>query len=312
MKQYKADFLIFLATAIWGASFVVSGKAMATPWAGAIYSYLAARFWLGGAVLAIIWILQNRQPLSKKIAELQPCWIPGFWVALALAALYVLQTFALVEQQPTTTAFIMQFSVVLVPLVSRFYFKKALHYSAYVGALVSITGVGIMSLHGDLRISYADFLAFLCAATFTWSVFVIDHYAAKLPALAFTLTQVICLAALLTIIAILFEVPKGLPAINQPMIIATLYGGILATALAFYLYTRGQAHTSATHTAVIFALDPVLTAVAAWLWPPHEPFTFSMMVGGALIVAATLIVELGSILSKRTQESVTMKVAQGE
>jgi drug/metabolite transporter (DMT)-like permease len=66
---------------------------------------------------------------------------------------------------------------------------------------------------------------------------------------------------------------------------------VFATALAFALQTWGQKFTTATRTALIFALEPVF-ALATAVLVGHEPLTASAIVGGALILTGILGVEL--------------------
>jgi drug/metabolite transporter (DMT)-like permease len=66
---------------------------------------------------------------------------------------------------------------------------------------------------------------------------------------------------------------------------------IFATAVAFALQTWGQRYTTATRTALIFALEPVVALVTA-VSLGGETLTFYAVAGGSLILAGILAVEL--------------------
>jgi drug/metabolite transporter (DMT)-like permease len=70
-----------------------------------------------------------------------------------------------------------------------------------------------------------------------------------------------------------------------------LVTGVLATALAFALQTWGQRYTSATRTALIFALEPVFAMVTA-VSLGGERLTSAGISGGLLILSGIVLVEL--------------------
>jgi drug/metabolite transporter (DMT)-like permease len=75
------------------------------------------------------------------------------------------------------------------------------------------------------------------------------------------------------------------------VISAVILTAVFATALAFALQTWGQQYTTATRTALIFALEPVI-ALATSVLVGEEELTAAGLVGGALILAGILGVEL--------------------
>ena len=70
-----------------------------------------------------------------------------------------------------------------------------------------------------------------------------------------------------------------------------LYMAIFAAALAMLGQTWAQAHLSPTRTAIIMSMEPVFAAFFAVLLG-GESLTGRMVVGGAMVLAAMLVVEL--------------------
>ena len=66
---------------------------------------------------------------------------------------------------------------------------------------------------------------------------------------------------------------------------------ILATALAFSVQVWAQQHTSSSHTAILFSLEPVFAALTSFLFF-HERMGGRALAGAALILAGILLVEL--------------------
>jgi drug/metabolite transporter (DMT)-like permease len=75
------------------------------------------------------------------------------------------------------------------------------------------------------------------------------------------------------------------------VIFAICVTAVFATALAFALQTWAQQYTTATRTALIFALEPVF-ALAVAVVAGGERLTLAAVLGGSLILAGILAVEL--------------------
>ena len=100
--------------------------------------------------------------------------------------------------------------------------------------------------------------------------------------------QIAC-AALLCTTSLSVEAPKVVW--GRPVLFALLVTAILGTAVAFATQTWAQQFTSATRTALIFALEPVV-ALATAVLAGGERLTVSAVVGGALILAGIVTVEI--------------------
>jgi drug/metabolite transporter (DMT)-like permease len=77
---------------------------------------------------------------------------------------------------------------------------------------------------------------------------------------------------------------------------APVLGGILitaigATAVAFTIQVWAQKHTSATHTAIIFSLEPVFAALTSYI-VLDERLGGRGLIGAALVLAGILLAEL--------------------
>jgi drug/metabolite transporter (DMT)-like permease len=84
--------------------------------------------------------------------------------------------------------------------------------------------------------------------------------------------------------------------------VALAFMGLLATTLAFYVQSTFQARLGATESAVIFSSEPVWTAglaVSGWIPGIREHLSPIQLMGGGLILAATLVAELGPRVLRR-------------
>lgn len=84
-----------------------------------------------------------------------------------------------------------------------------------------------------------------------------------------------------------------------------------AGALALWVQTWAQARLSATRAAVVMTLEPVFAAVFAVLLG-GESLTGRMLVGGALVVAAMYVVELGGRHTEARPRAIEAEVRHHE
>ena len=105
---------------------------------------------------------------------------------------------------------------------------------------------------------------------------------------AVAIGQIAC-AAVLFGVSLFIEPPKA--TWSHPVVSALLVTGILGTAVAFAVQTWAQQLTTATRTALIFALEPVVALLTAVL-AGGERLTAAAIWGGALILAGIVTVEI--------------------
>jgi drug/metabolite transporter (DMT)-like permease len=75
------------------------------------------------------------------------------------------------------------------------------------------------------------------------------------------------------------------------LLIALAVTGLLATALAFTVQAWAQKHTTATRTALIFALEPVFAWATSYI-VAGETLSNRAVTGAILILAGIVLVEL--------------------
>jgi drug/metabolite transporter (DMT)-like permease len=102
----------------------------------------------------------------------------------------------------------------------------------------------------------------------------------------------VCMAAVLGSGAIFVAEPvRYHPAWN--VAIAVLVTGLLATALAFTTMAWAQKYTTATRSALIFSLEPVVAWLTSWALT-GEVLSLRAAGGAVLILAGILLVEARS------------------
>ncbi len=297
-RRIFADISLLSVAFIWGLTFVMVQDAVRTY---PVFAFLSARFILAFlAMLPIALLLRKRTagwgaatPLRNQIGT-------GALIGVILFAGYGFQTAGLQFTTPAKAGFITGLSVVMVPLLGVILLRERPHPAVWAGVGLATAGLAFLSLVGvnlDEGVNPGDVLVFFCALSFAAHIFVTGRFSHRMNPLALTMTQILTVALLASITSHFFEPSTPLFPRGQPLF-AAVFTGILATAIAFGVQTVAQRFTTSTHTALIFATEPVFAALASFaligerLGPPQ-------LLGGALILAGMLTAELGPGLKSR-------------
>jgi drug/metabolite transporter (DMT)-like permease len=139
-----------------------------------------------------------------------------------------------------------------------------------------------------LSMNRGDLLTLACAVAFAFHLLTVGHYSRRYRTEALALGQ-IAFAAILSGLSLTFEPRRVIW--SRAVWVAIILTALFATAAAFALQTWAQRYTTATRTALIFALEPVV-ALATAISVGGEALTLYAVGGGFLILAGILAVEL--------------------
>lgn len=304
-RQLTADLALLLVTLIWGATFVMVKDAVS---AFPVFSFMAVRFALAAAALTPLVLWRRRQlaalapdgpfaaPRRSTLARLQRAALPALLIGSALFAGYAFQTAGLKLTTPAKAGFITGLSVVIVPLIAALLLRQAPSRNAWIGVMLATAGLALLSLTADLRVEPGDLLVLGCAFSFAAHILLTGHFAPRHDPLLLTLGQVGTVTALSLAAALLFDVPvEGLTALmarlDGRVMFAAAFTGLLATAAAFGIQTVAQRFTTATHTALIFAAEPVFAGVFSFLLI-GEVLGPRQLAGCGLILAGMIVAEI--------------------
>ena len=145
--------MLFLAAFIWGSSFFIMKDALdQLP----VQYLLAIRFTAGAALLGLLcW---------KKWRTFTPDYLwRGAVIGGMLYTAYAIQTYGLALTTPSKNAFLTAVYCVLVPFLYWAFARVKPDRYNVLAALLCVTGVGLVSLTGDLTVNPGDGLTLLCA-----------------------------------------------------------------------------------------------------------------------------------------------------
>ena len=147
--------------------------------------------------------------------------------------------------------------------------------------LAMLTGVGAGDPVGDL-------LVLLGSAAYSVQIVLMERYAPRYDPIAFTQVEMLAAFAGFAVVAVALgqlEVPHGWTVWS-----ALLVTGIFASALAFLVQTWAQQRTSATSTALAFAMEPVFAGFFGF-WLAGDRLGAIGWTGCALIMAGIVVAE---------------------
>jgi drug/metabolite transporter (DMT)-like permease len=292
--------MLFLAL-IWGGTF--AGVKFILQAGVSVGALLTIRFVLGAALLGLI-IVAAKKPIDKKSA------MDGAMLGIILVAIFWLQVDGLRFTTASKSGFITGLSVIFTPIVSLL-LKERFKLAHGAGAIVA--SIGLFFLVRDPNAPFGgwnrgDTETLLCSVLCGLHITLTARMSRRSSPWALALFQMIVVALISLVLTSALPASEsagqamagfgmlGAALKSKAVWIGLLYLIVLATSLGFYLQALFQAEATATEAAIIFTTEPVwaaLLATSGLIPGVHEHLTLTQISGGALIVVAMLLAELG-------------------
>ncbi len=262
---------------MWGVAYVVVKD---TPDLIPASDFLAWRFTVAACILVLL-----------RPGDLRSLTTPGLragaLVGVPLAAGYLLQTVGLRSTSAAVSGFLTRLLVVFVPLFAACLLRRRVAGEVLTGVLVATAGLAVLCLD-TLSVGWGELLTVLGAAACALHVLVLARYAPGHGLGALVLVQLGVVAG----VSLLLAVPGGLVVPDSGSAWSAIFVTALpCTVLAYCLQTWAQRQLSGTSTAVVLTGEPLFAGLAA-VWLGGEVLGPRVLLGGALIVTAMLLVEV--------------------
>ncbi|HTE90276.1 MAG TPA: DMT family transporter [Terriglobales bacterium] len=265
---------LLLTTVIWAATFPATKVALqeVPP-----IAFLFLRFLVSTVTIGVVLILL-KQPLRRDRRSLVLAGIASIFLILG----YVTQTVGLRYTTASNSAFITALYVVFVPL---FLGRFSLQLCIALG--LALLGLWLL-VHPSTAMSIGDVLTFACAVAFALHIISLEFFVVKTTFQSLATWQLVMVTVALIPMALVETTPLPVFALTSTVMGALAITGILATGLAFFIQVWAQRHVPAQRVALIFALEPALSAWMSWL-VLGERLDATGWAGSALILAGVLI-----------------------
>lgn len=266
-------------TAAWGSTFFLIHDLLdRVP----VPDFLAVRFTIASVAMLVV--------APRAVGRLSP---GARRQAVVLGGLYagaqLLQTAGLAQTPASVSGFITGMYVVATPLLAALLLHTRIGAMTWTAVAIAVTGLGVLTL-GDVGsgLGYGAALTLLSAVVYALHIVGLGAWSNPAEALGLSIVQCVVIAVVCTVVA----VPGGitLPSGGADWV-SVVYMALVAGALALFGQTWAQAHLPPTRSALIMSMEPVFAAVFAVLLG-GEDASLRMLLGGGLVLAAMLIVEL--------------------
>ena len=290
--QTAAHLLLIATTLVWGATFTLVKSALA--------DCSPLLFNLIRMALAFV-ILATANYKSFRDLTRRDLYF-GSLAGLFLGLGYQFQTVGLAHTTASKSAFITGLIVIFVPLLSTLPIARHAHaprpaLPTYLGALLAFFGLVFLTTPPDSGaallsgLHLGEYLTLACAVAFAAHLLTLSQAAPHLNARRLGTLQIgFCTLTLLVTLPL-----GGHPTfIPTPRLFAALaITAVLGTAAAFTAQSWAQQHLPASHTALIFTLEPVFAWLTSLLFL-HERLGPRALFGAGLILAGILAAELAT------------------
>ena len=292
-KQITATILLILAALIWGTAFVAQSTGM--EFIGPL-TFTNIRFLIGAILIAPLAYRERGLFFNVEDLKKNRLYIIIFLTGCSLLLGSYLQQYALLYTKIGNAAFLTILYVPFVPIISRIFLRKKIHWSIWFAVSICLVGSYYLTVENNFEAQFADILVVICAVFFAIHCILIDEFFEIVDA-PFTLAATqffICFLISLPLIFI-FENPT-LSGIYKELF-EVLYVGVMSTGIAYTLQIIGQRYVKPSTAAITFSLEGVFGALSAWIIL-SQFLTLTQIFGCFLIIVGVLTAQLIPIINK--------------
>jgi len=315
-EHWRACFWLLIATVTWGLSFplvktLLAKQELLVPNGGSVFFASLAgtvRFGVAGVVVALLAVRTLSRITRSEITQ-------GLWLALFGGLGIVFQMDGLAYTSASTSAFLTQFYCLLIPVWAAWRMREIPRIAVIASSVMVLAGCGVLAnFHwSELKIGRGEGETILAAIFFAGQILLLERprYAAN-NVMHFTAVMFLGIAVLLVPCA-LFTAPTTADiarAYNSSAVWLVMGSIILFCTLgAYLLMNRWQRYVTATEAGLIYCVEPVVASLFALFLPAllsklagvnyaNEVVTWRLIVGGALITAANVLIQFEAMTCK--------------
>ena len=272
-----AALALLAITACWGSTFfLIKDLLDRIP----VLDFLAVRF----AIASFSLVLLAPRALSRLSARSRR---HAVVLGLVYGLAQILQTAGLAHTPASVSGFITGMYVVCTPLLAAVLLRHRITRLTWAAVALAVLGLGVLTL-GGFSIGFGEAVTLLAAILYAVHIVALGAWSDSREAMGMAIVQLI----VITLVCFVATIPDGivLPHTTGDWL-SVVYMAVFSGALAMAAQTWAQAHLPPTRSAIIMSMEPVFAAFFAVLLG-DESVTSRMLVGGAMVLTAMLVVEL--------------------
>lgn len=293
--KMKAEWLLLFVAFIWGSSFPLTKISLN-------YISPVLLVFLRFAITTILFYIVYRKQVSiVRFSE----WKNGAILGFLLFVGFVTQTIGIKFTSASNSAFITGTNLIMIPFVQYFLTKVKPKKENFIGIIIVIAGLYILSDAYNSSMNYGDFITLLCALSFAVHIVFLDKYLKKDKIINLIFGQFLSMSVFCLIFLIAFEIliDKSFYFIpTVPVISILLYVSIIGTLFVFIIVTKYQGRTTPVKAGIIYNMEQVFAVIFAFLIL-NERLKWMQIAGGCLMITGLFISELTGFL--RSKQKIT-------
>ena len=273
----SAEFGLLFVAACWGLRYSTI-KDVILNYSGNFINFI--RFGGGAAVLAAC--------MWRKFSFTKRSVLIGSFLGVNLFLGTWIQTKGLEMTTASEAAFLSSTAVIMIPFFAWLFCREKVHIYNWIAAILTLGGVGLISLAENFSFSKGNAYILLCALMSGLAVLFLDKEGKKPGAHALTIS--FCeLAAAGVCFFLSVTVTNAWPHYaTVPIILELIFLSVICAGVCNTLYTVCIRHTNATRGAVILSMETVFAALFGVLLM-EEKISLRSLIGALLIFSAGLI-----------------------
>jgi drug/metabolite transporter (DMT)-like permease len=309
-QRRQALLMLIFANSFWGLSFplikslaliherLVPGSSnwFITAWA------LAPRF-LISTVLMLAW--QGKSLATATRSE----WKQGVGLALFAAGGMIFQTDGLQFTAASTSAFLTQFYAIMIPVYLAVRARKTPPWTVWISSVLVLAGVAILGRFDWSALSFGrgEFETLISSVFFMGQILWLERKEFA-PNRVLTVTLIMFGTESIVFTALGAGTAQRvvdllIPWQSSEWLILSLIMAVVCTMGALLVMNTYQPKITATEAGLIYCVEPIFGSLFALFLPamistwaaisyPNEVFTTSLVLGGGLITAANILIQL--------------------
>lgn len=288
------DLLLLLVALIWGFGFVAQRVGMdhVGP-----YTFNGLRFILGACCLLPLVLRRSRQPVLTE--QQMSAWTAGLIAGVFLFAGATLQQVGLQYTTAGKAGFITGLYVVFVPIIGLLFGQRT-NAGTWIGALLAVVGLYLLSIQGALQISFGDLLETIGAVFWACHVLVLGYLSPRTSPVKLAMVQFFVCGFLSLGVAFALET-ISLAAIAQAGI-PIFYGGVISVGAGYTLQVVVQRKAHPANAAIILSLESPFAALGGWLLL-NEFLSGRGLTGCMLMLGGMLVSQLWTVFRQEKATS---------
>lgn len=276
-KSRIASLGLLTSAFFWGISGILTQIALK---GSTTMQLIAIRFTIA-MLLALIFLKPNLKSLNKETV------LQGFGLSSLLMIMYVSSTLGLKHTSASNAGFIVGATVVFVPVVNHFVFRKKRPLKDFLSAIICLLGLGLVTLTGPTPLNKGDLFCLFNTLAYTFYIL----YSGKIKDETIGLMgflQYGFVAIYATLYVVLYEqAPLN---VEWDSLSALVVLGVFCTFAAFQIQLWAQQYLKAEKVGRLLTFIPIFSVAVDYLVFGTR-LTPSAILGGALIILATFMME---------------------